>query len=106
MLHTLSMTRKVKIDELLISSGEDLENTYVDGIKRISGRTKPPASLMRHADTLLNAVRTHDEIRIKKALSKIIPGYSFDRQLFPTESIKPDRPSATIIKLSDTSKKT
>ena len=87
-----------KISENLTTDDELLESTYVDGVKRISGRMSDPRSLTRQIDRLLQAIEARNQESLKKALKTLVPTYTLTQQLSePVHEVK----SADIIPLAE-----
>ena len=65
-----------KITEKITGDSEHLENTYVAGVRRFTGRLSDADNLDVKVNALLKATEARDRSAIKKALSRLLPDYT------------------------------
>ncbi|WP_371396739.1 polysaccharide biosynthesis protein [Fretibacter rubidus] len=65
-----------KVTETLTGQAEHLENTYVAGVQRFTGKIHDIKSVRAKIDTLLAATEARDRSKIKSALSKLLTDYT------------------------------
>ncbi len=92
-----------KIREKLTRQEENLETTYVDGIQRFKGRMSQPNTARMRVEKLIDATSQRDREKIRESLKNLLPCYEPNGTLAIPE---PAPPSAKIIPLTDTKKRT
>ena len=64
-----------KITETLMNHDEQLESTYINGIKRLTDEIYTPVDMLNSVRKLIKALNEHDEMKIKAALFDLLPEF-------------------------------
>ncbi len=72
-----------KLTEALAASEEELQETYVDGILRITGSVEDPKSVKRRVEKLVNVAQQRNKPAVIAAIKTLIPEFQPNGRLSP-----------------------